>query len=287
MGFHSFSLDPRMVLGVGPEASLEEIHDAYRAKSKKHHPDCGGDEWAFRMVTRAYEVLKTTATATAGPMPGTWDGRNAAADESSAGRSAAWSWSWAARSQEEPAAADQDQSDADASGRPWPGEAGPAASGEEPDGARKAWIDPARIRTVDVELIWTRFEKDGPARVLDDREADAATLSVCMVVSWPEAGLVDRTAEFPAAAEILRALIELFERLRGQNSVVAARSRIEDGRFVGWISYPDVLAAQDAILAVRDAFRTHGLAIKLQTRDERIPFDWHAEAHAPVLSQAS
>ena len=60
MAYHSFSLDPRTVLGVGPDALPEEIRDAYHAKSKKHHPDLGGDEWAFRMVARAYEVLKTT-----------------------------------------------------------------------------------------------------------------------------------------------------------------------------------------------------------------------------------
>ena len=140
---------------------------------------------------------------------------------------------------------------------------------------------------MDLELIWTRFEKDGPARLLAEREADDSTLSVCMVMSWPEAGLVDRTAEFPGAAEILHTLIDLFERLRKQEDVVAARLRIEDGRFVGWLSYPDVLTAQDAVLAVRDTFRNRGLAIKLQTRDERIPFDWHSESHAPVMSQAS
>jgi hypothetical protein len=100
-----------------------------------------------------------------------------------------------------------------------------------------------------------------------------------MVISWPEAGLVDRTAEFPGGAEILRTLIDLFERLRTREAIVASRSRIEDGRFVGWLSYPDVLTAQDAVLAVRDTFRARGLAIKLRTRDERIPFDWHSEAH--------
>ena len=163
------------------------------------------------------------------------------------------------------------------------GETGPDEAGG-PDGAA---LDPARIRTVDVELIWTRFEKDGPARLLAERDADDSTLSVCMVISWPEAGLVDRTAEFPGGAEILRTLIDLFERLREQDAVVAARSRIEDGRFVGWLSYPDVLTAQDAVLTLRDTFRTRGLAIKLQTRDERIPFDWHSETHAPVMSQAS
>ncbi len=140
---------------------------------------------------------------------------------------------------------------------------------------------------MDVELIWTRFEKDGPARLLADRDADDSTLSVCMVISWPEAGLVDRTAEFPGGAVILHTLIDLFGRLREQDAVVAARSRIEDGRFVGWLSYPDVLTAQDAVLTVRDTFRTRGLAIKLQTRDERIPFDWHSETYAPVMSQAS
>ena len=41
MGFHAFSLDPRTILGVGPDATMEQIHEAYRAKSKKHHPDMG------------------------------------------------------------------------------------------------------------------------------------------------------------------------------------------------------------------------------------------------------
>lgn len=87
MGFHSFSLDPRTVLGVGPNASLEEIHEGYRAKSRKHHPDMGGDEWAFRMVARAYEVLKTTA-AEAAARP--WDRRRA--DVGGSGRSDEWAW---------------------------------------------------------------------------------------------------------------------------------------------------------------------------------------------------
>jgi hypothetical protein len=256
MGFHSFSLDPRTVLGVGPGASLEEIREAYRAKSKKHHPDVGGDEWAFRMVARAYEVLKTTAEAPASATARPWEGRGAGRDDAAERASAA----------------------ATEAVEPGPEEAG------EPQGAG---VDPARIRTVDVELIWTRFEKDGPARLLAERDADDSTLSVCIVMSWPEAGLVERISEFAGAAEILHTLIDLFERLRKQEVVVAARSRIEDGRFVGWLSYPDVLTAQDAVLAVRDTFRTRGLAIKLQTRDERIPFDWHSESHAPVMSQAS
>jgi DnaJ domain len=292
MGFHSFSLDPRTVLGVSPDASLEEIHDAYRAKSKKHHPDCGGDEWAFRMVTRAYEVLSTTAAPAGAVNP--WEGRTAEPDVIARGRSAEWSWSWGSRFGQAGWGAGMGAGGTTDAGRPDEADArGPEATttqpGAAPDGSEEARLDPGRLRSVDVELIWTRFEKDRPARLLsqDNNCGDDATLSVCMVISWPDAELVDRTAEFPGGAEILRTLIDLFERLRKQDRVVAARSRIEDGRFVGWLSYPDVLTAQDAVLAVRETFRSRGLIIKLQTRDERIPFDWHGQPHSPAMSQAS
>ena len=56
---HSFQFDPNTILGVPSGASLREIRDAYHQKSLKYHPDKGGDEWAFRMVARAYEILST------------------------------------------------------------------------------------------------------------------------------------------------------------------------------------------------------------------------------------
>src|SRR5262249_23658438 len=129
---------------------------------------------------------------------------------------------------------------------------------DAPGGPGRDQLDPARIRTVDVELIWTRFENDGPALLVPERDAADATLGFSMVISGPEADLLARPAEFPGGAEILRTLIDLFERLREQKAMVASRSRIEDGRFVGWLSYPDVLAAQDAVLPLRETFRTAG-----------------------------
>jgi hypothetical protein len=279
MGFHAFSLDPRTILGVGPDASMEQIHEAYRAKSKKHHPDMGGDEWAFRMVARAYEVLKTTAEAPAS-VP-SWEARGA--DVAGPGRSGEWAWTWDARSRRpDDSAASSQANGAEAPDEP--DEADRAASSSS--AVQEPRLDASRIRTVGVELVWTRFEKDAPA-LLSERDADDATLSVCMVIAWPPEELAHRTAEFPAAAETLRTLIDLFEQLHNQEAVVAGRSRIEDGRFVGWLSYPDVLTAQDAIVALRETCRTRGLSIKLQTRDERIPFDWHVEAVQPVMSQAS
>ena len=110
--------------------------------------------------------------------------------------------------------------------------------------AQSSITEPDELRTVDVELIWTRFEKEGSGKLLSTQEGDDATLSVCLVISWPPHELVDRAAEFTSTGETLRSLIDLFESLRGQKPVIAARSRIEDGQFVGWLSYVDVLTAR-------------------------------------------
>ena len=232
MGYHSFSLDPRTVLGVCPSASTEEIHEAYRLKSKKHHPDLGGDEWAFRMVTRAYEVLKATTTATSSKL--------VAGEET----------------------------------RPDPCH----AEREEPR------MDLGELQVVDVELIWTRFEADGVRTLLSPSQENEETLSVCLVISWPATRLVARVTEFSSAGAILRGLIDLFDDLHSSSQVVAGRSRIEDGRFVGWLSYANVLAAQDAFLALRSTLQARGLTVKLQTLDERVPFAWHSASQEPVMS---
>lgn len=50
-------MDPRKILGVAQNATPEEITRAYREKSRKHHPDLGGDAWAFQQVQSAYEEL--------------------------------------------------------------------------------------------------------------------------------------------------------------------------------------------------------------------------------------
>jgi hypothetical protein len=281
MGYHSFSLDPRTVLGVSPAASTEEIHEAYRLKSKKHHPDLGGDEWAFRMVARAYEVLKTITTATTSKP---WE--SPGSDSSATGDRPAWTWIGT------PPFGESDGAFASRNGSAETNhDEGPrfdASDEAPPDSAYvetpKPGVDVEEFRAVDVELIWTRFEPDNVSRPLSPSEENEGTLSVCLVISWPAMHLVARAAELNSAGAILRGLIDLFDNLHGSSQVIAGRSRIEDGRFVGWLSYPNVLAAQDAFLSLRSTLQGQGLTVKLQTLDERVPFAWHGASQEPVMS---
>src|SRR5947209_10826370 len=49
------------VLGVGKDASPDEIKKAFRRAAVQHHPDRGGDETKFKEINEAYEVLKDDA----------------------------------------------------------------------------------------------------------------------------------------------------------------------------------------------------------------------------------
>lgn len=54
-------MDYYSILGVGRNASPEEIKKAYKKKVMKHHPDRGGDADQFRKISEAYETLSDPA----------------------------------------------------------------------------------------------------------------------------------------------------------------------------------------------------------------------------------
>ncbi|UWU25168.1 J domain-containing protein (plasmid) [Rhizobium sp. CB3060] len=49
--------DPYEILGIGRDASEEQIKTAYRKRAKSAHPDSGGDTDAFGQLQKAYELL--------------------------------------------------------------------------------------------------------------------------------------------------------------------------------------------------------------------------------------
>jgi curved DNA-binding protein len=50
-------MDPYSVLGVGKNATQDEIIKAYRSLAMKHHPDRGGNEEQFKTINEAYTIL--------------------------------------------------------------------------------------------------------------------------------------------------------------------------------------------------------------------------------------
>lgn len=50
--------DPYEVLGVRPDADIEVIEAAYKAKARKLHPDAGGDLEAMKELNEAYEAVR-------------------------------------------------------------------------------------------------------------------------------------------------------------------------------------------------------------------------------------
>ena len=57
----SESRSPFAVLGLTPTATVAQVKAAYRRRSRKLHPDVGGDEEAFRELTDAFREASAYA----------------------------------------------------------------------------------------------------------------------------------------------------------------------------------------------------------------------------------
>lgn len=147
---YALQFDPYEVLGVSESSSLSEIRDAYRARSRKYHPDAGGDGWAFRVLTRSYEILSTARVM----------GR--ASEEISRGNAAP-----------EPA-------------RRAPEPAPPTGEPRIRSGIRDTAVSP-ELR-VDVEMLLLRFEIDNPMDLIASSPSDR-NLSCNLNIAWPAADL--------------------------------------------------------------------------------------------------
>jgi len=140
----TIQIDPHAVLGCAC-APLHEIREAYRHKAKQHHPDVGGEEWAFRIVSQAYEMLSTARVlqATQAEFRTRPTSEHASPDTSGA---------WA-----------QSQAHAAPHVDPFSAAAPFGSMAQGPDDTVRAGVsdkvhDPAKV--VDVEKLWVRYEVD-------------------------------------------------------------------------------------------------------------------------------
>ena len=64
-------MDPHTVLGVGPDATEEELASAYRRLAKAHHPDRAGaaDSDLMAEINAAYDLLRASVAAGAESRP--------------------------------------------------------------------------------------------------------------------------------------------------------------------------------------------------------------------------
>jgi hypothetical protein len=248
-------IDPHAVLGVAPGASLHTIRDAYRLKVKQHHPDVGGEEWAFRIVAQAYEILcnervtqATRAEFRARPAQSTGP-------------------AWNARYEPENEAPRHEQAAGSAPSS--------SAARAVADGVRAGMSDPVHdpARVVNVEKLWVRYEVDH-VWLLHEGSSQDRFLSCCLNISWPDPTLASRAESLPGADEILRQLTEAFEAVRGQIPVTGALCEVEDHRFQGWLSYAGTQPAWKAFNTLHQELNARGLSVKQWTRDLIIPRQW-------------
>jgi hypothetical protein len=233
MSLFSFEIDPLKVLGVTAEASLEQIRDAYRQKAKKLHPDAGGEEWAFRILSQAYELLCSARVVRAAHF-------------------------------ESPAPA------ARTAPRPHPE---PSAETVHP-GIHDKDVAPSRI--VAVEHLCVRYLWDDASYLWlgQGMPDDQRFLSCSLNLSWPDATRADRALPIADGARILTDLSEIFDSLILSTRVVNSRSRIEDDRFSGWLSYSSFDRSWKAVQSLHGLLRARGLGLRHWSRDLFLPRAW-------------
>ena len=237
---HTFEFEPARVLGVAPGASMEAIRESYRALAKKFHPDHGGEEWAFRLVTRSYELMSRSRLAE----------RIAEEDRSASAKARA------------------------RSDRPEPvTPAAPANDGETVRAGVRDEVDhPGKL--VDAELLLLRLELDDPYAVLTIPQ-ERRNLSCTLTVTWPsavargEGGPV--AGPSPAAAEVLPIVAACFDEAAGR---VPPTSRLDDpgdGYFRGLLVYPTARQASEAFIALRQSLKRRGLGARQWSREILVP----------------
>jgi hypothetical protein len=260
----TFQIDPSEVLGVASDATLEQIRDAYRVKAKRHHPDAGGEVWAFRMIVQAYETMSTARVVRASereaaappraprpPDPSRYANENGRGTESARARFHAHTQAHAAK-----AAGGRRFGDANESIR---------------RGVRDKAADPSHV--VDVEKLSIRYESEG-IWLITDRSNEDRFLSCCLNVTWPDPGQSVTSLASESKDQILRDLGIAFDAVDVHSKASCSSASVVGHRFSGWLSYPTSEEASAAFSELREKLHGLGLAVNQWSRDLVIPRQW-------------
>jgi DnaJ domain len=249
----SVTVDPAVVLGVGLDASLQEIRDAYRTKAKRHHPDAGGEEWVFRILVACYEALGTERVARASARESEYVRRRP-------------STSPAPETPRRPAQGFS------ATTPPRP-EAGPRSDPGDNhetlrEGDRDEAADPSRV--VDVEKLTLRFQLDH-VWVISEHGSEDRTLSCSLNVNWPDPELDAPLESIAGREDILTSLQAGFDEVAAETQADSTRTEVVDGRFSGWVSYPGNARGTKALERLNSMLRGIGLSVHQRSREVILP----------------
>ena len=235
MASYSFDIDPLVVLGVPADATLEHIRDAYRQKSKILHPDVGGEEWAFRVLVKSYEMLSTARVM-----------RATRAEP--------------VRGQPAPAATSDRQHE-------------PSAETVR-GGIHDQNVPAARIVGVEhlcVRYLWD----DAAYLWLTQKQPDEERFLSCSLnLNWPDQGPGGLVSAGKDTEKIVRSLVEIFDHMVVSSRGITSRCHYDDDEFAGWLTYSSFDRSWKALKALHDAVRSRGLGLRQWSRDLFIPKNW-------------
>lgn len=242
----SLPVEPSEVLGLPASASLSDIRGAYRDKALRYHPDTGGEGWAFRIVTQAYEWMLTQRV-------------SQRVHEEEARE---------ATRQRAHRPAEPERPHDPAGHKPTV-----HASDDDDTHARRAVRDQVADEShlVDVEFFTIRFELSDPSQLLYTRAEDR-TLTCSLNVTWPSRDSnVPRGNDNESRAIVAGAFRSLVKKTR------AKISHIQDDptTFSAWVSYPTQTKASEAFELFREMLREHNFGAAQWMRDVIIPKTSH------------
>jgi len=247
----SFDIDPYAVLGVTGDASLQEIRDAYRAKTKKFHPDVGGEDWAFRILVQAYELLSTNRVVRA------TRGDEAASPRPAAAAAGQHQGPGAARPHRDPTHKSEPKTESVYLG---------IVDGDVPAHRRAA------VELLSVRYLWEQASYLWLGQKTSD---DDRFLSCSINISWPDrAQGATRPASSAEESEILASVNEVFDHLVLATRAVSSRSLVHEDGFEGWLTYSSFDRTWKAVRTLQESLHSRRLGIRQWSRDLFIPRNW-------------